>query len=88
MPLQQLDIRWAKHLEPDDKEKFVQAVRHDTLVLGRLLAILEEELASLERQETTENSFDNPNWPYKQAFSNGQKNGIKKVVTLLNFLKD
>lgn len=84
----QLDSRWLRHLPADDKAKFDQAIRHDTLVLGRLLVILEEELASIDRFEESESQFDNPNWQYQIAFKSGQRNQLKRVMTLLNFLKE
>ncbi len=83
-----LDSRWVRHLPRDEQEKFEQAVRHDTLVLGRLLAILEDELAALERSEETEAQFDNPNWQYKIAYRAGLRAQLNKVATLLNFLKE
>jgi hypothetical protein len=82
------DSRWLRHLPKDEHEKFEQAVRHDTLVLGRLLAILEDELKSLERSEETEAQFDNPNWQYKIAYRSGLKSQLNKVMTLLNFIKE
>lgn len=83
-----LDSRWMRHLSTGDKAKFEQALRNDTLVLGRLLAILEEEVASLDRQEEAEAQFDNPNWHELTAFRFGQRNSLKRVMTLLNFLKE
>lgn len=82
------DSRWTRHLPKDEAKKFEEAVRHDTLVLGRLLAILEEEYATLERQEESESQFDNPNWQFLIAYRNGQKSQLSKVATLLKFLKE
>ncbi len=84
---QVLDSRWTRHLGPNDKTKFEQALRNDTLVLGRLLAILEEEYAIYLKQEELESQFDNPNWQYKIAYRSGLKAYLQRVMTLLNFLK-
>lgn len=77
-----------RHLEPEDRNKFEQALRNDTLVLGRLLAILEEEYLTMTKKEELESQFDNPNWQYKIAYQNGQKAYAQKVMTLLNFIKE
>lgn len=83
-----LDSRWLRKVEPDKKAKFEQALRNDTLVLGRLLEILEEEHANFQAQEETEAQFDNPNWQFKVAYRAGQRAELKRVMTLLNFLKE
>lgn len=83
-----LDSRWLKNVEPDRKAKFEQALRNDTLVLGRLLEILEEEYITAERQEENETQFDNPNWQFKIAYRAGLRAQLKRVMTLLNFLKE
>lgn len=83
-----LDSRWTRHLESNDRSKFENAVRNDTLVLGRLLAILEDLLNEQERTEDTIKQFDNPNWAYLMAFKNGERSNLKKVMTLLQFIKE
>lgn len=89
MSYRPLDNRWIKHLtDKNDKARFEEAVRHDTLVLGRLLAILKEEYNTLERQEESEAQFDNPNWEALTAYRSGLRSQIKRVMTLLNFLED
>ena len=83
-----LDSRWLRNVEPDKKAKFEQALRNDTLVLGRLLEILEEEYANSQGQEENESQFDNPNWQFKVAYRAGLRAQLKRVVTLLSFLKE
>jgi len=83
-----LDSRWLRNVEPDKKAKFEQALRNDTLVLGRLLEILEEEYANFQGQEENESQFDNPNWQFKIAYRAGLRAQLKRVMTLLNFLKE
>lgn len=83
-----LDSRWVRHLEPDQAEKFKQALVNDTLVLGRLSAILAEMEAAIDRSDVSEKDFDNPNWQYRIAFRNGQRNQLQQIKTLLSFLKE
>jgi hypothetical protein len=82
-----LSLAWTKHLSNDkEKEDFGSLVRNSTQVLSRLKAILEEELESQLKQETTLSDFSDPNWPYKQAFRNGSKATLNKLKDLFNYL--
>lgn len=82
------DSRWTRDIPEDSKEKFLQALLNDTLVLGKMLSILENEAENLKVQEIREDSFDDPNWAFKQAYLNGQRNSLRKTIALLSFLKD
>lgn len=78
---------WTDNLkDPDEKERFEQALRNDTLVLGRLQEILDIKLTELESQEIKLADYDSPSWAAKQAHRNGYKAGVKFVEDLLSFL--
>lgn len=82
-----LSLEWTKHLKTDEeRKKFEVAVRHDTLVLGRLLEILDEKTKNLDKEEISPSSYDNPAWAYKQAHINGIRHGLTTVRQLLSFL--
>lgn len=82
-----LSLNWSKHLHDEDKKKnFEDLVRNSTVVLGRLKALLEEDLRSLDTRDTTEKDFEDPNWSHKQAFRNGDRARLKKVINLLEFI--
>lgn len=82
-----LPLEWVKHLKSEEERKsFEEAVRHDTLVLGRLLEILEEKVKDLDQKETSLSAYDSPSWAYKQAHMNGMKQGLTAVKNLLSFL--
>ena len=83
-----LDSRWTRHLEPDQIEKFKQALLNDTLVLGRLYAILEEIQDKYNRLDMSEKDFDTPNWEYRTAFRNGQKSQLNEIKALISFIRD
>jgi len=79
---------WTKHLgKPEEKERFEKVLRNSTIVLSRLLEILEEEENLLDNQETSPSQFDNPSWAHKQAFRLGEKSRIKKLKDLLGFIQ-
>lgn len=80
---------WTKNIEKaEDKKKFEEALRNDTLILGRLREILQEKNKLAENQEISPKLFDDPNWAYKQAYINGYKQGMKQVDDLLKFLPE
>lgn len=82
-----LSLAWTKHLTtPKERKDFESLVRNSTLVLSRMKAILQEELETQLKQETTTSDFEDPNWPYKQAFRNGTKASLHKLKDLFNFL--
>jgi hypothetical protein len=78
---------WVKHLRTEaERKSFEEAVRHDTLVLGRLKAILEEKISNLDRMEGSLSEYENPSWAYKQAHMNGIRAGLTEAKNLLSFL--
>lgn len=80
-----LSIAWTKNLPDDKKADFELVLRNSTLVLGRLKAILQDELRSTYDAETMKD-FEDPNWSHKQAFRNGDRARLRKVLNLLEFL--
>lgn len=81
-----LNSLWMRHLPDDRKEGFEKALRHDTLVLGRLMAIIKEAEDQIDYTEVRSDQFDNPNWALKTAYQNGRRSGLKYIKDLLNFL--
>jgi hypothetical protein len=78
-------LRWTQNLEEKDKEKFLVALRHDTVVLGRLKEILEEELKGLSAKEVSPSVYDSPSWGYKQAHYNGVRQSLQMIISLIPF---
>lgn len=75
---------WTKHLEKDPKAKqdFQERVKLSKDVLARIKEIAQEWENSLDRSEIELKQFENPNWPYLQAYKNGCRNIINKIKTL------
>ena len=81
-------LRWTQHLKTEEqKERFLQALRNDTLVLGRLKEVIEEDLAALSRREVRTDSYESPSWAFQQAHYNGVKQQLLALRDLLSFLK-
>ncbi len=83
-----LPTPWIRHLSQQDRDavkNFEGAVRNSTVALDRLRTILQEDLESLDRAETSDKQFEDPNWSHKQAFCNGQRSKLRSLLTLLTF---
>lgn len=84
-----VNYRWLKHLpDQNDRKEFESAILSDGLVLGRLLAIIEEMDQELDQEEMSPEQFDNPNWAFKRAYRSGDKYRIKELKELLKHLRD
>lgn len=79
--------KWTEHIkDPEKKKEFEKLLRHSNLSLGRLKEIAEDLLASLNRIEVKSEVYDNPNWAYKQADTNGMRRAYANIIQLLSFL--
>lgn len=85
--MQALSVQWFKGETGDQKKKLEQAIRHDTLVLGRLREIVEGKLDTANRSEIKLSVYDTPSWAAKQAHVNGYKQAFREIEELLSFLK-
>ena len=84
-----LPAPWIRHLPPQDTDsikRFEAGIRNSTLALGRLQEILKEELGQIDRSESSESQFEIPNWDYLQAYRNGDRSRIRKLLSLLSFM--
>lgn len=78
-----MNSRWTSHLKGSDKENFESVLNNSRMLLDRLKTILEQEEAAVDNSDTSIEDFEEPNWAYKQAFRNGQRNILKKLYTLV-----
>lgn len=78
-------VVWTKHLKTEQERKdFNDVLGNSSLVLNRLRDILMEEIEVLDRQEGTIDDFKDPAWTHKQAFRNGDRARLRKILDLLN----
>ncbi len=75
-------------MDKDQKEKFIELLINDTVVLGRLYAIIEELEAELDNSELSLTEYESPSFPFLKADRNGEKRGLGKIKKLLQFLKE
>lgn len=80
---------WVKHLEDrNDRREFEKVILSDSIVLGRLLAILDEMEQEVVLEEISPEQFENINWTYKRAYNAGDIHRIRLIKDLLSHLKD
>jgi len=77
---------WTKHLrDPKEKAEFERTIQGSKIALDRLKVLLDEKEQVLNQSEMSFDTFDKPNWDYRQAYQNGFRaclNGIRKLVDL------
>jgi hypothetical protein len=80
---------WIKNLnDPIERDNFEKTIRSSAVALSRLIDLLEEKEAEINRQEATVEDFVNTDWAFKQAYRNGQKATYREVRQLLTFVKE
>jgi len=79
-----LSLTWTKHLKgEEERQKLEQTIRASTTIVTRLQQILEDEERTLDKTST---DFENPSWAYRQAFILGQKDALRKIKDLIDFI--
>lgn len=82
-----VSLEWFKHpTNTEEKKAFETTLRNSVMVLSRLKEIIVERQNSLLKQDISSDSFDNPNWDYKQAFRNGRYRELQDLKDLIKFI--
>lgn len=82
-------IDWTKHLkDPEAKAKFEDQIRGARPVLEHLLKIVEDSRGALDRSETNINVYAAPNWDFRQAHKNGNRETLNYFEILLRSTYD
>lgn len=77
--------RWTQHLKTEEeKESFKKEIYSARTVLERLLDLLNEDEALLDRSEMDQRIYDIPNWDYRQAHKNGVRQQMHATRLLIN----
>lgn len=81
-----LPLEWLKSLHTDkERQDFEEVLRNSTMVVDRLIELLDEWDAELTNKDLKETDFDTPNWEVKQAARIGDRRRIKKLRDLFSF---
>lgn len=78
-----MDLRWTRGLPDDQSQSFQNLLRNSSTLLSRLKELLEEELSQITKSESSIQDFEDGNWAVKQAFRNGDRSRIRKVIDLI-----
>jgi hypothetical protein len=78
---------WTKHCKsPEEVEQFKQSLKRVGWVLEHIKTLVNTD--GIEASEISPKSYDNPNWPYRQAHANGYKQAVKDFHKLLTLDQD
>lgn len=81
-----IPLEWLKSLHTDkERQDFEEVLRNSTMVVDRLIELLDEWDADLTNKDLREADFDTPNWEVKQAARIGDRRRIKKLRDLFSF---
>lgn len=76
---------WTSHLTDEkDKEAFQNRVWRAKPVLERAVNLIDKELKAIDDTERDPKAYDNPAWPYKQAYKNGMRSGLSIIKRLID----
>lgn len=82
-----LPMVWIKNCKDEhEKQELVSLLRNSTTVLRNLRRIMEDQYEEYERMESTIKDFEDPNWSEKQAYRNGCKAQIRRIMELTQFI--
>lgn len=81
-------VQWIKHLRTQkERDDFNAILANSTTVLNRLKDILMEEIEELDKAESSISDFESPAWTHKQAYRNGDRARLRKVLDLIDIRK-
>jgi hypothetical protein len=79
-----MNLVWTKKCKSEeDKQQYVASLMRAKWVLDDLSELVDSNLAGNEAAEMSPKSYDNPNWPYRQAHSNGYKQALRDLKQLI-----
>jgi hypothetical protein len=80
-------VGWTQHLKEEDRESFRSRVWRAKPVLDRVNDLIDLELKAVDDTERDPKAYDNPAWPYKQAYKNGVRSGLSIIKQLVDLNK-
>lgn len=83
-----IPVEWTSDLKGEDKENFIKYLTNSRGILTKLAKIITKKDGSAVSQQLSVDSFDKPNWDYRQAYLNGKTAAYKEMLQLLIFNPD
>lgn len=76
---------WTQHCKTEkDKSDYIESLKRAKWVFDDLKKLVDSNLSANEAGEISPKSYDNPNWPYRQAHANGYKQALKDLRKLIS----
>jgi len=80
---------WTKHLSTEEeKKRYTESLLRVRWVLEDIKLLINTSQEAVEASEISPKSYDNANWPYRQAHSNGYKQALRDFSKLLTLDKE
>ena len=79
---------WTSHLQGEEKKKFEELVKHNTLLLKRLTDIISRKIDTANRQHISKEAYQDVTWPYKQADYVGYVRALNEMLQLTDLSKE
>lgn len=74
---------WSKGLETDAKKELELQFKASMLIRKRLIQLLEEKWKVEDNKRLLSDTYDSPNWAFKQADIAGYHRALKEILSLL-----
>lgn len=74
---------WTQGMNAEQKAEFVLDYNGSKVVRDRLVEILQNKIKDNRTEQTSLDSFDCPNWGFKQAAYNSKEKTLLEVIDLL-----
>jgi hypothetical protein len=75
---------WTQHCKTEEEKKqFQESIKRVKWVLEHIKELINTSMEAVEASEISPKSYDNANWPYRQAHSNGYKQALRDFTKLL-----
>ena len=73
----------TKGLEKDQAEEVTLAFKSSGVIRERLIKIAQDKITTADKASMSDSGYDNPNWAYKQADTQGYKRAISEIISIL-----
>lgn len=81
-------LEWGLDMEKGEAEEFFKVLQGSPSQLRQLRKIVRRRLSELSAKEVDEEAYKNPAYPMWQAYINGRKTELQRILTLTDFIED
>lgn len=74
---------WTKGVEPESSKEIETQFKASAVIRRRLAELLKDKYATADKSRLVKDSYDSPNWAFKQADVVGYHRAISEILSLL-----